>query len=158
MTLSGDQVSDDDKTHSQVSDDEQAPLTRARAVSLDTSIVSVGRHTAFPTPLRPLNASELRDGVSFILHANIWDTNCASTPSVRHATSRTLLSFRIPFCSSLHSLLTLNRGMNPLSLSRSLALPLSLSDPAWFPWLSSSEPDAPLRSGDDRFRFEFHFD
>ena len=58
--------------------DNGSTATQVRAVSLDTSLVSVGRQTAFPTPLRPLNASELSGGVSFILHDNLWDTNCAS--------------------------------------------------------------------------------
>jgi hypothetical protein len=46
-----------------------------KQVSLDTSLLSVGRQTAFPTPLAPLAASELSGGVSFILHDNLWDTN-----------------------------------------------------------------------------------
>lgn len=79
---------------------------QVRAVSLDSSLLSVGRQTAFPTPLQPLNGSELNGGVSFILHNNLWDTNY----------------------------------------------------PAWYPWLKSSKPNSLLRSGDDRFRFEFHFE
>ena len=46
-------------------------VAASRRILLDTSLVSVGRQTAFPTPLRPLNASELSGGVSFILHDNI---------------------------------------------------------------------------------------
>ncbi len=48
---------------------------RATARSLDTSLVSIGRKTAFPTPLTPLSQLELSAGVFFVLHDNLWDTN-----------------------------------------------------------------------------------
>ena len=54
---------------------------QATAVSLDTSLVSVARPTAFPTPLQPLTEAELAAGVHFILHDNLWDT--VSAPQSR---------------------------------------------------------------------------
>ena len=51
---------------------------RVTAQSLDTSLVSIGRKTAFPTPLTPLSQRELSAGVFFVLHNNIWDTNYAA--------------------------------------------------------------------------------
>lgn len=58
--------------------DRQQQQPNAVAVPLDSSLVSVGRGgaaTAFPTPLTKLNVPELQEGVHFILHDNIWDTN-----------------------------------------------------------------------------------
>ena len=49
--------------------------TQVRAISIDTSLVSVGRATAFPTPLTPLVTGEMESGVHFVIHDNLWDTN-----------------------------------------------------------------------------------
>lgn len=43
------------------------------ARSPDVSLVSVGRKTAFPTPLTPLERSELAGGVHFVIHDNVSD-------------------------------------------------------------------------------------
>ena len=40
-----------------------------------TSIMSVGRATAFPTPTAPLSPREAGAGVFAVLHNNYWDTN-----------------------------------------------------------------------------------
>jgi hypothetical protein len=45
------------------------------AAALDSAVISVGRPTAFPTPLTPLTASEASSGIFAVLHNNYWDTN-----------------------------------------------------------------------------------
>ena len=44
---------------------------------LDSALLSVGRATAFPTPLQPLSADEAAGAVYAVLHDNSWNTNYA---------------------------------------------------------------------------------
>eukprot|EP01048_Picozoa_sp_COSAG05_P001796 COSAG05_NODE_63_length_22889_cov_41.986617_10_plen_188_part_00 len=46
-----------------------------RVVALDSALLSVGRETAFPTPLAPLTEAEASGGLTAVLHDNIWDVN-----------------------------------------------------------------------------------
>jgi hypothetical protein len=46
------------------------------AAALDSALISVGRPTAFPTPLTPLSAAEAGGGLFAVLQNNYWDTNC----------------------------------------------------------------------------------
>ena len=44
--------------------------TTVHASSLDVAVWSVGRASAFPTPLRPLNQAEASAGIYAVLHDN----------------------------------------------------------------------------------------
>jgi len=52
-----------------------AAATTVGVVALDSALFSVGRNTAFPTPLRPLSTSEANGGIFAILGDNYWNTN-----------------------------------------------------------------------------------
>jgi hypothetical protein len=39
---------------------------------LDSALLSVGRATAFPTPLTPLSEAEASGGLTAVLANNIW--------------------------------------------------------------------------------------
>ena len=46
-----------------------------RVTALDSALLSIGRETAFPTPLGPLTDEEASGGLTAVLHDNIWDVN-----------------------------------------------------------------------------------
>jgi hypothetical protein len=122
--------------------------------------VSVGRQTAFPTPLAPLSVSELSGGVSFILHDNLWDTNYPAWYAVCHVSLRSFVrSFAIVSypdeCGRAPlGLAWLGPSHNDNVMYYMNAVPM-LSDLLRYPWLSGSEVDSPMGSGDDRFRLRF---
>jgi hypothetical protein len=60
-----------------------------QAVPIDSGLVSIGRKSAFPTPLVPLSSAEAQGSVYFILQNNYWDVNYVSCdfPFTSRATS-----------------------------------------------------------------------
>jgi hypothetical protein len=102
-----------------------------QAMPIDSGLVSIGRKSAFPTPLVPLSSAEAQGSVYFVLQNNYWDVNYVSRdfPSASHATSVSGFVSRV----FAHVL-------------------FPFFEPFWFPFDEFTKDEA-----NARFRFEFAF-